>query len=147
MKIVFRACTKSDLPTVQQFVLALYSESMVVPKNMVQRTFEEFETHPEKGRILVFETDGGLIGYTILVFFWSNEFGSDVIEIDELFVQEDYRSRGISTAFFSWLTKEYESKSAVFGLQTTPANVRAATLYQRLGFVRSQNNHFLKFVR
>ncbi|BAZ11778.1 hypothetical protein NIES4071_36040 [Calothrix sp. NIES-4071] len=37
MKIVFRACTKSDLPTVQQFVLALYSESMV-SKNMVQRS-------------------------------------------------------------------------------------------------------------
>jgi GNAT superfamily N-acetyltransferase len=106
MKIVFRACTESFLPIVQRFVLTLYSESMVVSKNnIIQRTFEEFETHPEKGRILVFETDAGLVGYAILVFFWSNEFGSDVIEIDELFVQEEYRGRGISTAFLVGLRK------------------------------------------
>ena len=147
MDIQFRACTEADLPMVQNYVISLYRkdplEMEMTPKK-IHQTFQEFTRLPEKGCIIVFDIDNAVVGYAILVFFWSNEFGGDVIEVDELFVQSDYRNRGIGKTFFQWLEETWHSKAVAFALQTTPTNERAIAFYQRMGFSLSKNFHFIK---
>ncbi|MBR8833038.1 MAG: GNAT family N-acetyltransferase [Stigonema ocellatum SAG 48.90 = DSM 106950] len=150
MDVKFRACTEADLPIVQNYVLSLYSKDpsgMEMTPKKIQNTFEEFILRPEKGRIIVFDIDKTVVGYAILVFFWSNEFGGDVIEVDELFVQEDYRNRGIGKIFFQWLQETWHSKAVALALQTTPTNKRAMAFYQRLGFSLSKNFHLIKVIK
>ncbi len=147
MDVQFRACTEADLPMVQNHVLSLYREDplgMEIIPLKIQKTFQEFTRRPEKGRIIVFEIDNTVVGYAILVFFWSNEFGGDFIEVDELFVQSDYRNRGIGKAFFQSLEDNMKSKAVALALQTTPANERAIAFYKRMGFSVSKNLHFIK---
>lgn len=148
-KVGFRVATERDWSVIQGFVLSLYSEDLsetVMTPEKAQSTFQEFSLRPDKGRIIVFEMAGVLVGYAILVFFWSNEFGGDFVEVDELFVAPSYRSRGIGSAFFQWLEAEFQKKAVAFGLQVALANDRAFKLYQRMGFDLSPNRHLWKLL-
>ncbi len=149
MNVNFRACTEDDLVIVQKYVLSLYQKDppameMTLPN--IQATFWEFTNKPQKGRIVVFEMDNTVVGYAIVVFFWSNEYGGDFIEIDELFVQEDDRGNGIGTAFFEWIEKTWAKKAVALSLQATPSNERAVAFYQRRGFRASPNRHLMKLL-
>ncbi len=149
MDIQFRSCTEADLLMVQNHVLSLYREEpnyLEMTPEKIQNTFQEFTLRPEKGRIIVFDIDNTIVGYAILVFFWSNEFGGDVIEVDELFVQSDYRNRGIGRTFLQSLEETWQGRAVALALQTTPTNERAIAFYQRLGFSVSQNFHFVKLM-
>ncbi|MBO3459501.1 GNAT family N-acetyltransferase [Aetokthonos hydrillicola Thurmond2011] len=149
MSLNFRTCSESDLVIVQKYVLSLYQEDppeMGMNSEKFHRTFKEFSNKPEKGLIIVFEQDNTVVGYAIVVFFWSNEYGGDFLEVDELFVQEDYRGNGIATAFFEWLEKTRSSSSIGLSLQATPSNDRAVAFYKRLGFRASSNRHLIKLL-
>jgi hypothetical protein len=96
MSINFRICTESDLEIVREYVISLYREDL--PEREMTRemtaekfdlTFWEFTNKPDKGRIVVFDRDNLVVGYAIIVFYWSNEYGGDFIEVDELFVRQD----------------------------------------------------------
>lgn len=147
MNIQFRPCTVADLPMVQNHVLSLYKKDsleMEMTSKNIHKTFQEFTLRPEKGRIIVFDMNNIVVGYAILVFFWSNEYGGDVIEIDELFVQEDYRDRGIGKMFFQSLEETWLGKAVALALQTTPTNERAIAFYKRMGFSASKNLYLIK---
>ncbi len=137
---------EKDLIQVQRLVEDLYraypTEEGSVPD--IALTFAEFERFPEKGRIVVFESsEGDVFGYAILVFFRSNEFGCDVIDVDELLVDEQHRNLGTGKKFFQWLESSYP-KCVGFSLQTTESNISAAKLYKNIGFQRSGRNHMFK---
>ena len=142
------------------FALALYQEdggsrSSSVTSETVRRTLREFAQKPEKGRAIAFESDGQLVGYALLVIYWSNELGGDTVFIDELFVHPDYRNQGIAALFFEWLEREVgdypsgelqSNRAVALMLETTPENARAAALYQRLGFKAYANLPFIKYL-
>jgi hypothetical protein len=45
-----------------------------------------------------------LLGYALLIPYWSNEFGGVLLFVDELFVLREVRNRGIGHSFFRFLT-------------------------------------------
>jgi GNAT superfamily N-acetyltransferase len=149
MSINFRSCTESDLATVRAYVISLYKEDppgQEMTAEKFDRTFWEFTNKPDKGRIVVFDRANLVIGYAIIVFYWSNEYGGDFIEVDELFVRAEDRGNGIATTFFDWLEKTWHQKAVALSIQTTPANDRALTFYQRLDFQNSLNRHLIKLL-
>jgi GNAT superfamily N-acetyltransferase len=145
--IRFRRGNEADWPIVQGFVLSLYNQDLletVMTPERVQGTIQELQLHPEKGQIVVFEKNEELVGYAILIFFWSNEFGGNFVEVDELFVSREYRSQGIGAAFFQWLEAEFRGKAVALGLQVAQTNDRAFEFYQRMGFDLSPDCHLWK---
>lgn len=78
MSVHFRICTEADLPSVQNHVLSLYTEDppgREMNPAKILNTFREFASKPEKGQIIVFDLSNKVVGYAILVLFWSNEYG------------------------------------------------------------------------
>lgn len=146
-EVQIRTCREADLTRVQQLVDELYhahpGRGAFAPD--IRRPFTEFQQRGEKGRIVVFEHHDQVIGYAILVFFFSNEFGGNVIDIDELVVDHRNRGTGIGSGFFKWLESEYPQCMA-FSLQVAPDNPSAQKLYERTGFKLSGNNHMFKLV-
>lgn len=141
-----RTAGDGDVPTLRRLMDELYSEDPNIaelPRPDIARTVLEFATRPDKGRLLVLECDGETCGYAILVHFWSNEYGNNIIEIDELFVDGHFRGRGIGGKFFSWLRSEYAESSAGWTLQVSHKNRDARRLYERLGFKTSRNEHMI----
>jgi len=144
-EIVFRACTRNDLEALQRLVQELYKsdpgEYPVEPD--IHPTFAELKSHPEKGQIVVFQQGSELVGYAILVFFWSNEFGGDFIEIDELLVASRFQGQGVGKKFFKWL-ETFEHKCVGYALQVHPENERAIALYKSAGFAPSRSRYWVK---
>lgn len=111
----------------------------------VIRTISELQSHPDKGQIMLFETAAKeIVGYAILIHFWSNEFGGNITTIDELYVKAAWRSQGIATDFFDYLDKNRLAGAVALQLEVLPGNVRARQLYQKLGFEIHPNRTMVK---
>lgn len=145
MKTEFQLYQEKDRYDLARMIVSLYTEDpegQPISPSKIDRTIEEFQKHPEKIRIYMFKDGEENIGYAFLVFFWSNEYGGDILTIDELYVKEAYRGNGAATEFFHFI--ETFENIAAFQLETTPSNQRAFAYYQRLGFAPDQNAHLMK---
>lgn len=110
-------------------------------------TLEEFKKRPDCGEIIVFDLSGALVGYAILTFVWSNEFGGFFLEVDELFVSSAARGKGVGKAFFKWMeTKQRDRKVVAWSLQVSPSNTDALRLYEKLGFKRSSSSYLKRLI-
>ncbi|WP_319562692.1 GNAT family N-acetyltransferase [Marispirochaeta sp.] len=106
MKITYRIFTDSDTTVITEYIHKLYHEDPgerpIWPEN-IHKTIESLTKHPDRGSIIVFDNAGAVIGYAILINYWSNEFGGNIINIDELYIKDEYRSQGIGTRFIEYL--------------------------------------------
>jgi ribosomal protein S18 acetylase RimI-like enzyme len=98
------------------------------------QTLDKLLAHPHAGRIVLLQVDGEVRGYALLIPYWSNEFGGFLVFVDELYVIEASRGRGLGSGFFRWLVHERPFDAVAIFLEVTPDNQRARRLYQRLGF-------------
>ena len=108
----------------------------------VSRTVNQLRNNPAKGRILILEEEGRVVGYAILIFYWSNEYGGDILHIDELYVKPEHRGRGIATTFLKQLHNK--SHAVALELEVTPPNKEALQYYKRLGFKETKNLHLMR---
>ena len=144
---IFRNFNESDRRELEKMILALYSEDdygepMSVEK--IDKTIAEMKHSHEKGNITIFENEHGVVGYAIIVFFWSNELGGNVAEIDELYVKSEWRNKGIGTKFLDYLGNRKMFKMVGLQLEVTPTNERALDYYNRYGFKESKNKQLYK---
>lgn len=109
----------------------------------ISRTFAEFSIHPEKGSILVAKDEENIVGYAILVNFWSNEAGGNILDIDELFVEESERGKRIGTNFIKYLIENRINDCVAVELGVIAGNERAKKLYERIGFRQSANHRLI----
>ena len=78
--------------------------------------------------------DGGEIaGYAYVTQYYSAEVGGRCVLLDELFIKERFRGKGLGRAFFAWAEKQYP-EARRFRLEVTQANQGASHLYQRIGY-------------
>ncbi len=146
MEIRYREYAHEDFEAFGRMVLTLYTEDPEgepVTVDKIRLTVKEAEEHPDKLMIVMFEHEGSIIGYSILTFFWSNEHGGDIINIDEVFVEPAYRSQGIGTAFINSLFGRFPSAIAL-KLEVSQSNHRAKRGYERVGFTDAPNLHMIK---
>ena len=127
---------------VEDMMAALYTEDPAahpIDPAGFRRTIEHFVHNPTSGSIVLFTDAGDPAGYAILIPFWSNEFGGQLVFVDELFVMPEYRGRGIARAFFTHLRATRPGNAMGLALEVTPGNVRAQKLYASLGFQTRKN--------
>ena len=98
----FRLFCMDDLAELEQMILALYREDPPGEKmslKKIRRTVQELLSHPEKGNINIFCVDDTVVGYAIVIYYWSNEYGGNIASIDEFYVKPLWRGKGIGTSF------------------------------------------------
>ena len=124
-----------------ELMAALYREdpSSVSPDPAkFPETLRRFLDCPTAGRTMLFLRESELVGYALLVPYWSNEYGGNLVFIDELYVVPAARNGGIARSFFRFLERTRPFAGVSAALETTPGNLAARRLYQRVGFnVRS----------
>ena len=133
----------------EEMVLGLYQEDPAgeaITREKIRGTIHELERHPEKGTIIVFRVDEAVVGYAILIFYWSNEWGGDIINVDELYVKPAWRNQGIATVFFERLQEGEFGEAVALALEVTPTNEGVRRYYQKLGFELSENRHLVKIL-
>lgn len=84
------------------------------------------------------------IGYAILAFGWSVEFGGLDGFVDEFFIREGVRGRGIGTEALAALQRAMkEAGLTALHLEVGPENGRAKAMYTRRGFRLREGYHLM----
>ncbi|MCI0439271.1 MAG: GNAT family N-acetyltransferase [Chloroflexi bacterium] len=150
VEVSFRDYESGDFGEFEAMALGLYSEDtegQPMSSAKIRSTVRELTARPEKGKIVIFENAEGIVGYAILIFFWSNEYGGDIIHVDELYVKPQWRSRGIASRFFDYLADYREERTVALMLEVHSLNRRALDLYLRRGFAQDASTHLFKRLR
>lgn len=140
--VSYRPFTVNDTQAVTAMIESLYAEDpsgKPISAAKIALTLTTLLAHPDKGEIMVLAVGEQIIGYAILINAWSNEFGGNVLVVDELYVQPAYRGRGIATDFISHLKQTRYNQAVAVELEVTPENTAARRLYERLGFAPHTN--------
>jgi ribosomal protein S18 acetylase RimI-like enzyme len=133
-----RAAPEED-DLIVEMCLALNREDPGEPVSaeQVRRTLAAFRAEPVRGRVVVAQAGAEIVGYALLVSFWSNEYGGEICAIDELYVKPPHRAQGIGTSLFDAVAADralWGRRPVALELEVTPDNARARALYERLGF-------------
>ena len=131
---------------------ALYAEDpspLPVPRENTRETLSVLRREAIRGRAVVLELNQMVAGYALLISFWSNELGGEVVVIDELYIKPSYRKQGYGRALLQELGREsglWPGSAVALELEVTPQNKRASSLYASVGFQAVKNGR-LRFVR
>ena len=145
MQLTFSYDFQDYLPQIRRFMGELYREDPEgepLDDSKIRATIHHCLCYPDKLRLVTLLWEGRPVGYALLVFYWSNERGGDVLHLDELFVLPEYRKMGIATALLAHLG-EWDEIAAI-QLETTPSNDIARDFYLKRGFLPDANRHFIR---
>ena len=145
MDVTYRDFEERDFEDLRDMIFCLYDEDpegLPINDEKIGKTTREYKKHPEKLRVVMILKDGEAVGYGILVFFWSNEYGGNIVVIDELYVKKAYRNARIATDFIKSRMAACENAAAL-EVETTASNSAATRLYKRLGFESAENNRLV----
>ena len=137
MKTVFRYFTPDDRAEFFRMVKEFYAPPAVLhfPSDEVMlSSFDASIVMPELVKGIMFEVDGSAAGYAVVSMKFETEVGGMAAWIEELFVDDKFRSRGIGTEFFEFLKNELKGKIKRIRLEVGDENGDAKRLYQKLGF-------------
>jgi len=137
---MWRLATQRDDDGLVEMCRELYREdpgSLAGDERQMRETLATLRREPWRGRAAVLDVGQQVLGYALLIAFWSNELGGAVCQVDELYVMRDFRGRGHGAALFEAIERGdvWPEPVVAVALGTTPGNTRARRLYERLGFV------------
>jgi GNAT superfamily N-acetyltransferase len=137
---MWRPASESDDDVLVEMCRGLYREDpapFAGDAGPMRETLATLRREPWRGRAVVLEVGRQVVGYALLIAYWSNEFGGEVCAVDELYVTREFRGRGHGAALFQAIERGdvWPAPVVALALGTTPGNARARRLYERLGFV------------
>jgi ribosomal protein S18 acetylase RimI-like enzyme len=78
-------------------------------------------------------TDGDeLCGYAMLAKSFSTEFGKKCVWVEDIYIKESCRSKGIGSKFFAYVDEKYGD--CVIRLEVEEDNKRAIDVYKKCGY-------------
>lgn len=146
INIKYRKFKSSDKKIVAGLIKDFYKELpgiRGIDDKKINRTFLAFAADSGKGNILVIGKGKIIIGYALLANFWSNEWGGNVLFLDEIYLKPEFRGQGIGKNFINYLIKKKYNRATAIQLEVAPHNKKARALYKAIGFKPYQNEYLL----
>lgn len=102
---------------------------------LARKNFLEFIEKEHLGRGWIILSGGSVIGYLLLCFGFSFEFGGRNAFLDELFIREKYRGQGAGSLAVKFVISEAPNHGVkALHLEVELTNDKALALYRRHGF-------------
>jgi ribosomal protein S18 acetylase RimI-like enzyme len=131
------AMQKEDLQEVFKLMAKFYEEDegyAFVPERQ-GKSLEGLLENPTYGYAWTFQVNRQIVGYMVVTLMYSIEFGGQTAFLDELYVKEGMRGKGIGSAALNFLFARCEELGIrLIELEVSKENIRAQKLYARHNF-------------
>jgi len=134
---MIRELCKEDKETFAKMVKSLYSgEAVLYPisDDNIDKTFKEVISGSPYVKAYIIECDNEMAGYALISLTYSNEAGGIVVIIDELYIDDKYRGKGLGTELLKFIEEKYSNKVKRYRLEVSNENEAAEKLYLRIGY-------------
>ena len=135
--MIIRDVYKEDEQQFIEMCRDFYStDAVLLPMDVskIKKTFQEAINGSPYLRLVFLINENQTIGYSLFAFYWSNEAGGLVAQIEELYVLPEHRGQKYGHKFFDWCLDSYKDKVARFRLEACKSNKGALKLYESYGF-------------
>lgn len=148
MRAEFRPVTPATLDPVLAFMARLYAQDALPFDSARARSAAEWLlAAPGRGGIWLIEGDGAAAGYIVLTACVSLEFRGPFALLDELYLDDEWRGRGLGAQAIDFAADWARSRGmAAVRLETAHDNLRAQSLYRKCGFVLHDRHLMTKWL-
>lgn len=148
MEITFKSADAGHVDLLVEFMREFYEFDRHAFDDGVARTaLREILGDDSFGRVWLIEVDGSAVGYVVLTLGFSLLYHGRDAFIDEIYVRESYRGRGVgrrSLQFVEGVCRELGVRALHLEVGRTNANAQA--VYRRAGFVDHDSQLMTKWV-
>lgn len=139
MTAFLRAARLEDVPQLLAFMREFYAESQyTLDTERAQIVFTQLLADERLGRVWLVEQDRSTVGYVVVAFVFSMEYGGLNAVVDDLFIQPTSRHQGLGRTAISQVIESCRAQGVrALHLETEAANGAAMRLYRRAGFRES----------
>lgn len=136
----------ADIEVITQMMQDFYAiDNYPMDVEVAKNLFQEFITNEHLGKSWLIYSENEIVGYIILTFIFSFEYGGKIAFVDELFIKETARGRGIGKEAIQFIQREVPKLSLkLLYLEVEPHNENAQKLYLAHDFV-IHNRKLMKY--
>ena len=135
-KIRIRDIHQEDKMVFLEMAKKFYSSKAVahnLDDHIIETTFEVAVSKSPLIRVLIIEDNDTPAGFAVLAFSYATEVGGKVVLLEDLYISETYRGKGLGRKFIQFMEHEYLSAKR-FRLEVKKENKKAIELYCNLGY-------------
>ena len=142
----FKPLEIADIEVITQMMQDFYAiDNYPIDVEVAKNLFQEFISNEHLGKSWLIYTENEIVGYIILTFIFSFEYGGKIAFVDELFIKETARGKGIGKEAIQFIQKEVPKLSLkLLYLEVEPHNENAQKLYLAHDFV-IHNRKLMKY--
>ena len=135
-KFEIRSMCRDDYTYVLAMMIELYMSDAVIHKPSMEdlkRNLDACLDNEYPVKCYVFTVNDSIVGYSIIVKSFSTEYALPCIWLEDLYVKEKYRPRGIGQEYFAFIKKKYPANEYRIRLEVEPNNETARRFYDNAG--------------
>lgn len=142
----YKSITIADIEMIVAMMHDFYAiDGYPIAVECSKKLFEQFIAAPHLGKAWLIEYDGKTVGYVILTFVFNFEYGGKIAFIDELYLLEDARGKGIGKQTIEFIKAASEKLNLkLLYLEVEGHNANAQKLYLSAGF-EGHNRLIMKY--
>jgi GNAT superfamily N-acetyltransferase len=140
-----RKATQNDLEFFLALMTEFYAESgYELDRASTTRAFQTILEQPNLGQIWFIQDGTKDVGHVLVTFKFAMEYAGMIACIDDLFVLQAFRNRGLSTAALEQI-RQFCEENQLRGMTVEVGNDNAAAqkVYRRIGFETLENRELL----
>jgi ribosomal protein S18 acetylase RimI-like enzyme len=137
-QVIFRPAAKDDEANLLRMMRALAEQepgAYYFNEHAVRRVLRRFLGDPSLGKAWIFSDGANIAGYIVLTLGYSFEYHGRDAFVDELYVEPQYRRRGIGREAVKFVERQARTMGVTaLHLEVDHGNDPALELYQRAGY-------------
>lgn len=137
MEPEFNTAMESDFAEILQMMKEFNAiDNCPFDKEISENNLREFIQNKYLGKLWTISNDNIVIGYIILTFGFSFEYKGRDAFIDEFFIKESYRNKGVGKKTMEFITMEAKDLGVnTIHLEVKNSNENANRLYFKSGYI------------
>ena len=135
MESTIRNITILDTEEVLEMMREFYSSPAVFTDGSDEIFISDIENCINNSDYLegyIIENSEAIQGYAMIAKSFSTEFGKPCIWIEDLYIRQEHRGKGLGKMFLDFITEKYTG--CIFRLEVEEENAGAVRLYEKCGF-------------